>query len=44
MTRLVVVFCIVMFFMSLTGIWKANKFGVSALWLLLAYTISLQIK
>lgn len=33
---LAIAVCLVMAVLSITGIWKANKYGVTALWMLIA--------
>lgn len=33
-----IVFCIVMALLSITGKWKANRFGAASLWALLGFT------
>ena len=32
-----IVICVIMAILSATGIWKANRYGVVALWLLVGY-------
>ena len=31
-----IIVCLVMSILTVTGVWKANKYGVAALWVLLA--------
>ena len=34
--RIAIAICLVMAALSITGVWKANKYGVTALWMLIA--------
>ena len=35
--KLAIIICICMAILSATGMWKANKFGTSALWVIVAF-------
>ena len=34
---IVIVLCIIMALLSITGIWKANKVGVATLWIMISF-------